>query len=858
MAKYISNMADTHLKCSDQENVGFLDFRNDTKVGVVSVTDPTVLAGKQDNDSLANFLARPVQIFATSWAPGANINANIDPWALWAANNFVKNKLNNFAYFRGDLTVQIKINGTPFHYGKILASYRPLHDYSQLYEPVTIADNDAEFIEVMMTKSQRLSVQLDPSCDKGGCMCLPFVWPKNMMNVTDLAEWGSLGQLSLNSMVQLKTASSAATDINITIFAYCENPVLTVPTYTLAAQAGDEYNDDEGPISAPATAVAKVATVLSSVPIIGPFAMASAIGANAVSAIAKLFGYSKPALIKAATFMIHTPVGNMANTIGEDNTMKLTFDPKQETTIDPRVTGTNSGDEMAIGNIITRESYLTYFTWAISGNAGDSLFYMPINPSLSFATPLTNETRLASTALAFGVRPFQYWSGSIILRFEIMASQYHKGRLKIAWDPFSTSNALQNDNLNVNYIKIIDLAETRNYEMCINWAKDAAYAEVELEKLTNWIKCPIRGVPGAANQAYCNGQLGISILNELVAPVDTADIRVNVYIKAGDDFEVAGPFDGPFGDISYFEYDELGAQAGPEIDTSHDDNADDSIKTDVLTGSPPNVMDQRAGIFFGERLLSFRNLVKRYNYVGAYFLFDGSNSSDSDITQITVTNSNFPEYYGFDPDARFLVKPALVDIPFNPVKVTLMGYLTPAYICRRGGLRQMYSAFNSDSSAEQSGVLQIRVDRQPDDNATFDYVTDTIMRGNVAAPPWPSEPVPADMYAIRGTGFQGSYFTPGQKNSVLKVDLPYYNIGRFYCAQNLRVLANAGMGAPGTYPNREKHDVKYLVMRKSNIAKSQGIDRYISASEDFSLSYFLSAPIGYVYDTPLPKIVDKV
>ena len=65
------------------------------------------------------------------------------------------------------------------------------------------------------------------------------------------------------------------------------------------------------------------------------------------------------------------------------------------------------------------------------------------------------------------------------------------------------------------------------------------------------------------------------------------------------------------------------------------------------------------------------------------------------------------------------------------------------------------------------------------------------------------------------------------------------------------------MGAPGTYQNREKHDAQYLNMRSTNLSKSAGIERHISASDDFSLTYFQNAPMGYVYDTPLPKIVDR-
>ena len=145
-------------------------------------------------------------------------------------------------------------------------------------------------------------------------------------------------------------------------------------------QATDEYGT--GPISRPAGIVAKAAGALSKVPGIGMYALATQMAASTVSGIASMFGYSRPITLADIQPYKPTYLGNMANTNVPDTSQKLTLDAKQELTVDPRVMGLGSTDEMTIKSIAQRESFLTQFGWAVSDSAETLLWNSEVSPVL--------------------------------------------------------------------------------------------------------------------------------------------------------------------------------------------------------------------------------------------------------------------------------------------------------------------------------------------------------------------------------------------------------------------------------------------------------------------------------------------
>jgi hypothetical protein len=140
-----------------------------------------------------------------------------------------------------------------------------------------------------------------------------------------------------------------------------ENVELSGPTVGTTLQAGiDEFR---GPISGPASAVASLARDYSRAPVIGRFATAAQIGASAVARMSSLFGYSNLIQQDGGRQIVNNPLPDFSSVGMSHPTAKLSLDPKNELTVDSSVLGLDGGDELDISRIVTRQSYVDFFSW---------------------------------------------------------------------------------------------------------------------------------------------------------------------------------------------------------------------------------------------------------------------------------------------------------------------------------------------------------------------------------------------------------------------------------------------------------------------------------------------------------------
>jgi hypothetical protein len=838
--------------CSREENVSFIDQFPGPLVSMKTQRDATAGQGSHTTADLGAFLARPVKIYETSVAPGSVLNDSINPWHAWATNAFVKKKLDNFSLFNGNLMVKAVINGTPFHYGKFMLSYRPLHNLDQISEDAVTDASSNTFIQAMVARSQRPNLHLDPSTNTGGCLCLPFLWTVNALSIPQAQEWIDLGELKLDSLMPLSVTSATTSNVTISLFAFCPDAEVTVPTYSPAAEAGDEYDPDY-PVSSVANVVAAAAGTLSAIPIIRPFALAAEMAGSAVAGIASLFGFSKPNNIEPVGDIRRNPGGDIAVTNSQDSVSKLTLDGKQGVTVDPRVTGVGDSDEMTIQSIATRDSYVTYFEWQTTDAVDVDLFWSGVTPMLTKNVTSVAQTSFQPTALAFCAMPFQYWAGTLVFRFEIMASRYHKGRLKISWDPFSLTNAQVDDNYNTNYMQIIDLEESRNIEFSVSWGRAEPYLTVPPK--TDFYYLDPNDGSGSFAGDFFNGFINVSVLNELVAPVTDANVRINVYARAGDDFEVQGPYDGNIQAISYFPYPESGEMYNPDVDAENLPE-EAAVSQELDPGHVVNPMDLKSKVFFGERIVSFRNLVKRYNLHGVLTnLYNSPNPNSDGMLLLKFFRPDFPEYRGVDPNALFKYD-AFPD-PFTPSYTTILNYLTPAYVCRRGGMRNMYlpAGDTTPTSSGNGGLISLRVARCPDDliatNAPIDAVSAS---GSTASTKTISNVISQEF----GPYFVGAWTTRPQQQKVAKIETPFYTPSRFVPARYLDMMR--GQGGKGNFMRRLHHVVEGLLpmysdgTRDAAVRVGGSLIRWVAAADDFSLSFYLNAPKMYSYVDEYPDV----
>lgn len=748
------------------------------------------------------------------------------------------NRITNYNLLRCKLCVKFVLNGNGFHYGRAIASYIPLHNNDGFTK------DRAFFQEDVVEASQRPHVYLDPTNSQGGTLCLPFVWPYNALDVPD-SEWDDMGDIILHGMQNLKHANGASDSVTVSVFAWAEDVVFSTPTANepgpLQPQAGeyipqgDEYG--QGVVSKPASIVARAAGALANAPVIGMYARATEIGANALSSIATAFGYSRPAIVDDIQSYKPTYLGNMTNTNVGDTCQKLTLDAKQELSCDTRTMGLDGTDEMTIKSIATRESYITKFPWAVADTTESLLWNTQVNPVIWNELDQGDYFEYHMPACCFAALPFKYWRGTMKYRFQIVASAFHKGRIKVTYDPsFPATNEY-----NTNYTRIIDLAEERDFTVEIGWGQQYSYLEHrELDAVGGEI---FSTIPlGFDSRQVANGVLSVYVVNELTVPNSTADndIEINVFVSAGDDFEVAVPDETAILNLSWFQpqFGEYVPQSGeqdntPDSDNTTEENAPMRQTIDEHMAETDNMdYDHTNEVYVGDPITSIRQVLKRYNFSRAHA--PGSSTGDRFVMHYI---NDLPQYRGYDPNGVDLAQLTIGigTAAYNYSKQTFLNYFMPAYVCWRGNIRWKYH-MNSDQWATKT-FLSLTNDVTP--NRSFSKVTSALLDNanadSLIARQWANdEPMPSTI--------EGTVITDAAQNPVVEAEIPFYRNMRFGYAKQSNLES-------GTGSNAFYHRLAYT----TNVGTDSRVQflGHVSVGEDFTLGWYMGPPVAYIYQNPL-------
>lgn len=813
------------------QTVTFRDGEEQWTASIPRGHDVTRDVGITDDTTLAKFFERPVFTNSYLWTPGAGVfGQTFNPWSVFFNGSRVINRISNFNLMQAKLNVKFMINGNSFYYGRLMADYHVLPTFDQL------SDVNALDPLNLIAASQRLHVFLDPTTSLGGTLKLPFIWFQDTLNIPD-ADWASLGQVYLREINSLKHANADTSPIEIVVSIWAEDVKLSVPTVinpsTLVAQ--DEYGDS--PISAMASTVADAAGMLSSIPMIGPYAKATSTIANAMGSMAKFFGFSRPIQIENSISVRPDLISSLALTDKEDACAKLTLDSKQELSVDPRIFGIQAADELVLSHIAQIPSYITTFTWPISGVTNNILWNTYVTPKCV----RTVTSRLYIPACTFASLPFKYWRGTMRYRFQIVASAFHKGRLRFVYDPGFVSGLESN----VSITRIVDLANERDFTIDISWGNENHYLQHSSVDQTNFNTAAI----AVANREFSNGVLGVYILNGLTAPSSLVnnDISINVFVSMCDDAEFAAPDSrdidtitfapltgGPAPGFAALNIDESmlvepaesvrRAESEYFVDESELEAQDEVSEIEPDSNTPMNMdstekilkclppADHTTDVYFGERVTSFRQVLKRYAYHTSYKF------PTTTLSYWNLTQKNFPMYRG---EVSTAITQKIGAIPYNFSQTTLLNYITPAYTGVRGSLRSKYLFFSDVPSVNSQSIITR--------NNTPETVTNSL---SAIAATNPSSFASAQVNLNTPT-LAGSHAVSLLQNPTIEVEFPYYTNRRFDAARSI------------TLSSANSPDATHRIVTQFNATVHGGVARYISTGEDFQLFLFQGMPPYY-------------
>jgi hypothetical protein len=570
-----SDTSETQSVKVTAENIVFRDEALSQRITMGDMSAGDYDADADNTAALGDFLSRPVRIATINWAESTFTQQSILPWHLYFNTTQIKKKLDNYGKISCRLHLKFIINASPFYYGSLRACYFPLVDARSTY--VNAVDQ--------VPFSQVPGVYLEPQNMSTAEMTLPFLWPRNWLEATSANDFQQMGVLQFLQYANLRSANGVVgTGITVAVYAWAEDVRIMGPTTVLALQS-DEYDDENGTVSGPATAVAHVADKLTEVPLIGEFASATAIGARAVAGIAKLFGYSNPPMIDDVKPFQPKTFHAFANVETRMPIDKLSIDPKNEVTISSKVAGVDEEDPLAFANLLTHESFVMGTLWANSQPVDTLLWSALVNPSYNFS----GGGYVTTTPMGYFAQTSRFWRGSIVYKFRFIKTQYHKGRVIISWDPNGDISATS-DTETTTFSRIVDLSVEDEVEVVIPYRATAPWLQ---PAFTN------ANMSNGASPSYTygsdvhNGCITMRVQNLLTGPAASPQIDVLVYAKAGDDFMLAVPT-------------EITTAWTPKDPAGVIQSEEESIAQ-----KPSEVDQQVATITTGEILCSMRTLLHR-------------------------------------------------------------------------------------------------------------------------------------------------------------------------------------------------------------------------------------------------------
>jgi len=848
------------------QNVHFVDGDTPWSYDISSSPDATTRLAEFSDAELGSFLGRPVKIKEFQWTPeSTRLFEVFNPWTEFFSNADVLEKINRYRNLRCNLRMKMLINGNSFYYGRALVSYNPY----LTNDDVTL--KRAFFEQDLVGASQKPHFMLDPTTSQGGEMLLPFLWPENFLDIT-FGNWtNNMGRVTVHDFDILRHANGGTDPITVTVFVWAEDVVLSVPT-TVQAQSGtadrelDEFgfptyveqasgkkknkgptkkvnntrsNDEfvkDGLISKPASAIANAANALSMIPVIAPYAKATSMVATRIGQVAKIFGYSRPQVLEDTKPYVPRYMGNLSNTDTPEPLVKLSADSKNELTIDTRVMGLGGEDELAISAIAQRPSFWQQFDWAESATTDTLLASMVVTPVLVRTLSASPVTEVHPTAVAFAANPFGAWQGSIKFRFNVICSEYHRGRLRIVYNPRSNNAGVVP--YNQVYSTTIDISEDRDFEYEVKWADVRAWNLLPGANLAPTFPTFSTTASVGAGDKYDNGCLSVYVVNELATPSNTnAAVKVQVWVSGGEDIAFSVPTVDSLKNLSYFQqqsdiapYVQQAEEAPDVLAMSTDESNSPDCSNEIETfGTNADIVkeDNQYLVYQGERIVSFRDLLRRYHYHSSYW--PGEVGSGTRMVSIDLTD--FPYYRGWDANGGDAGVPSGGgSAPYSFCNTTLLNYLTPAFVMRRGALRHKAMLIDQHARGHSGSFGVGRHDLLGISNSMSAHPLDSTNIGDRRS---------QMLETLRGS-LGGTAVTPAFNNPCLEYETPFYTAGqRFVPARDLNYYAGAYTGHELTTEVKDSDGDVYM-----------RIDKYISTAEDFQLGLFIGAPVYYAYNDP--------
>lgn len=504
-------------------NAGATIFRDDapgTVASPVQQSSSSLVTSLQEfgeAKSIVDFLKRPTLLTSGSIAVTDSGNLwTADPFAALMAS-IKSSKLVGVYGIRADVRLILQINAVRFQTGRYILAFVPSGG--------VVATSAEGLVHLRMHASnltnitQLPHVEIDVATQTHVELLLPWNSAYPFWVNSSSAPIG-FGTAIFRPYVAL-SAASGDTTAGYSIWASFENITLSGATYT---QSGGSFGDREqaragiGPVEAGLGKVAKAATIIGQLPLIGEAARAVSWSSQVLARAAHVFGWSKPTDISTAKTMVPKPLRFAQNVDGENVSEVLGWSSTNKVNSFPMQGGT-SVDEMSIDFIKGIYAWVSTATWTTANVAGDVIDAQQVNPAL-YSYPLGNG--VVPTPLYFLSTMFRQWRGGIKFRLKFVKNEFYSGRLVVYFMPsfHNAGSSPSLTNTEYTYRAIVDIRECNEIEFVCPYIAPELYTPVN----------------------YSIGRISYVVLDALVAPNTVpSSITVLTEVAGADDLEFAFP-----------------------------------------------------------------------------------------------------------------------------------------------------------------------------------------------------------------------------------------------------------------------------------------------------------------------------
>lgn len=648
-------------------------FLTDADIVTAAINHQTRLDSKNyttssDNykQDIIDFMAKPVIVLSGDLQAGDTVStfaSTFQPRAALASNSMYTNKLAGYLGFRAKQIIRIVVNANPFQQGRYMLYV--VHIGGSATTNSLAAANAVS--NTLVQRSVLPHVEIDIACDSEALIEVPYLSQYNYYPLAALtagADTGCVFKLGLAPYVPL-SSGTGSTKAGFTIWSHFEDVELIGPAVPqsgrLASKAVSKSESEKEraavmPIlSSTLIRISKAATAFHDVPLLSDYTNTVSWASDILAKAASAFGWSKPNQIAPATRVTRMNMPYATTVDGIDQSQPVSLLQKAAVGPAQGFSGTDI-DELDISYLVSIPGYRSTTSWLSSSLSGALLINAFVSPVANPATRLANTLTYADyTPLQFCCRFFETWRGSLVYKFKLVKTQYHSGRLLVAFTPYSTilgssptASMIQTDYV---HREIIDIRDCNEFSFVIPYMSTTPYSSTD----TTFNTCT-------------TGRLLVYVLDPIVAP-DTVNGTVSIILEqcAGPDFELAVPA---------FPQLTPGYNLTPQMGGSFEGKQNVCAIGDPFIGatSGPRGDDGINSInCIGEKIGSFRQLLKVSNPV---------------VTQLAAL-SPVQQYFGVLPYATASVWNAVTPT-FSSHSADIYSILSSCYTFARGGMRAKF------------------------------------------------------------------------------------------------------------------------------------------------------------------------